>query len=210
MKNTLFDYAQENSNWHFDPSKKSNDFYFVGNKVFIPQKELHELVNQLEESNLLKEIILGKRMKKYDNNSVYQNDELTLWGYNESQSFMKSIDVDGNKFLIPSYIQETIDSLGIKNAAAALMIQYPGQMLPWHCDLYLSYRDKTNMKLSENIVRYLVALSEWDWGHYFLCGNSVWHQWKAGDIITWDYLMYHCSSNSGRRPKITMSITGIK
>lgn len=210
MKNTLSDYAKDNSEWHFDPSKRSTDFQFVGNNISIPQSELAELVVHLERSHLLKEIVLGKRMKKYDNNAVYQNDELTLWGYDESLSFMKSIDVDETKFKIPSYIKDTIDSLQIKNAAAALMIQYPGQMLPWHCDLYLSYRDKSNLKLSENITRYLVALSEWDWGHYFLCGNSVWHQWKAGDIITWDYLMYHCSSNSGRKPKITMSITGIK
>lgn len=210
INKTLFSYARNNSRWHFDPSRKSMDFQFVGNHIGIPQEELFQLASLLEQKGLLKEVILGERKKKYDNRQIYDNDELTLLGYDKNLSFMKQITVYEDVFEVPSYIKETIESINLKDPVAELMIQYPGQLLPWHCDLYQSYRKRTKVPLSTSITRYLVALSDWDWGQYFLCGNSVWHQWKAGDIITWDYLMYHCSSNCGRKPKITLSVTGIK
>ena len=64
-----------------------------------------------------------------------------------------------------------------------------------------------NLK-GKKILRYMVFLTNWDWGHYFCVGNNVVHQWKAGDIITWDPLIHHCGSNAGMTPKITLNITG--
>ena len=54
----------------------------------------------------------------------------------------------------------------------------------------------------------MVFLTDWDWGHYFCVGNRVCHQWKAGDIITWDPIIHHCGSNAGMSAKITLNITG--
>ena len=48
-----------------------------------------------------------------------------------------------------------------------------------------------------------------NWGHYFCVGNNVVHQWKAGDIITWEPHIHHCGSNAGMTPKITLNITGL-
>ena len=55
----------------------------------------------------------------------------------------------------------------------------------------------------------MVFLTDWDWGHYFCVGNNVVHQWKAGDIITWEPHIHHCGSNAGMTPKITLNITGL-
>ena len=55
----------------------------------------------------------------------------------------------------------------------------------------------------------MVFLTDWSWGHYFAVGNSVIHQWRKGDVITWKNHMHHCGSNSGMVPKMTMNITGV-
>ena len=58
------------------------------------------------------------------------------------------------------------------------------------------------------ITRYSLFLEDWKWGHYFLSGNSVMHQWKQGDIIELPPKMHHVTCNAGMVPKLTMTITG--
>jgi hypothetical protein len=67
---------------------------------------------------------------------------------------------------------------------------------------------KANNLKNKKVIRYMVFLKDWDWGHYFGIGNNVIHQWKAGDMITWNPHMHHCGSNAGMSPKITLNITG--
>lgn len=203
---TSFEYAKENSSWHFDPSIESNDIIFHDHFDF-DKKEVQKFIAQIENSGKLKKIVLGKRTMQYDNNKFYQIDELILSGYNERMEFMESIDLslDDKK---STFLRVLVDSLNLSNPKATLMIQRPGQMLPLHCDYYNSYRQNKNINSPSDVKRFLVALSDWDWGHYFLCGNTVWKQWKLGDCIHWKYLMYHCSANCGFKNKITLSITG--
>lgn len=59
------------------------------------------------------------------------------------------------------------------------------------------------------VRRYLIFMEDWIWGHYFLVGNSVVHQWRAGDVITWPHRMRHVSANVGLTPKLTLQVTGV-
>ena len=80
-------------------------------------------------------------------------------------------------------------------------------MLPVHIDAYRSMQLGDDLGASR-IERYLVALTKWDSGHYFFVGESVWHQWDAGDVVSWRAGEHHGSANCGRTDKVTMSVTG--
>ena len=52
--------------------------------------------------------------------------------------------------------------------------QPPGKAIPWHRDSYNNYR-RNFAKVSDDteVIRYLVQLNDWNWGHYVLVGNDV-------------------------------------
>jgi hypothetical protein len=87
--------------------------------------------------------------------------------------------------------------------------QYPGQCLPWHIDTLVGIRNEYGLSDDIDIVRYSVVLENWKWGHYFLAGNNILHQWKQGDITQLLPNMHHTTCNSRMEPKLTMTVTGV-
>ena len=71
----------------------------------------------------------------------------------------------------------------LENCTVVALKQYPGQCLPWHTDTLVGIRKKFNIPEDVNVIRYSLVLEDWKWGHYYLAGNSIFHQWKQGDII---------------------------
>jgi len=50
-------------------------------------------------------------------------------------------------------------------------------------------KKKINVPDDVEVTRYSLMLEDWHWGHYFLAGNSVFHQWKQF-LVTNDRLVY--------------------
>ena len=101
----------------------------------------------------------------------------------------------------------------LKFTSSSIIKQPPGNTIPWHYDTHINFykkiKDKKlNIKKKE-IIRYMIFLEDWDWGHFFCVGSSVIKKWKKGDIITWNPIIHHTGSNGGMRPKVTMNITGV-
>ena len=51
-------------------------------------------------------------------------------------------------------------------------------------------------------------LEDWDWGHFLQVGNNVLSNWKAGEIYTWNYGMYHLGANAGIKTRCSCQVTG--
>ena len=135
-------------------------------------------------------------------------DTFREWGYKKKQTEYLQIFSDE----YPKLFEKFIKLSGLGNATSSLIKQYPGNIIPWHYDTHVTLKNKIkkikHLK-GKKILRYMVFLTDWDWGHYFCIGNNVIHQWKAGDIITWSPHIHHCGSNAGMSPKITLNVTGI-
>ena len=91
----------------------------------------------------------------------------------------------------------------INNAFFALILQKPGRMLPWHIDSFQSMIDEKNYR---GVRTYLCFLEDWVPGQIFGTEQDTYTHWRAGDIITWDYLVWHYSSNASLKPKNTLQI----
>lgn len=134
-------------------------------------------------------------------------------------------DKDGKNYFAkrnesPEYaiLLRMIDALGVDVHQSRLHIQRLGQVTPIHIDQQMRYArpgwrevwtkagaDKNPLKLR----RFLVMLQDWDYGHVWQFGNTYYHQYKAGECITYDWCnMPHGTANFGYTPRVTFQFTG--
>jgi hypothetical protein len=194
------------ASWHFDQNKiTKKDFQFIGNikadykkiqsKICLVEKKIKPKY-AVDYDEKLKKAKLDLRIKAFK-----------TWGYKKTQT--EYIQIFSNDY--PDLFKKFIKISNLDLATSSIIKQYPGNIIPWHYDTHVTFKNLLKKKNINNkkIIRYMVFLTDWDWGHYFCVGNSIAHQWKAGDIITWEPHIHHCGSNSGMSPKITLNITGL-
>ena len=192
--------------WHFDKFKKNTkDYQYIGN-IKADYKKILNKISIIEKETKPSFIVNSdKKLKKAKLHDRIQS--FRDWGYIKEQT--KYIQIFSKEY--PKLFQSFINLSKLGNATSSLIKQYPGNIIPWHYDTHITFKNliKNNEKLkTKKVIRYMVFLTDWDWGHYFCVGNRVCHQWKAGDIITWDPIIHHCGSNAGMSAKITLNITG--
>ena len=107
-----------------------------------------------------------------------------------------------------SFYKTSIDcfpilDINIDTAFYSLILQKPGRMLPWHIDEFKEFIAANNYS---GVRTYLCFLEDWTPGQIFRTEFDTYTHWKSGDIITWDYLVWHFSSNSSTKYKNTLQI----
>jgi len=109
----------------------------------------------------------------------------------------------------PEIFKKFINITGLDKAVASFITQTPGNTLPLHQDLFINFKIKYNLDpKSQNVVRYMIFMEDWQPGHTFLVEDETIINWKKGDMIYWGD-KYHLGSNAGKVPKTTLNITGI-
>lgn len=109
------------------------------------------------------------------------------------------------------------DALGLEHSILRLNLQRPGQMIPAHLDELEGFKKNLLRKgievdqdfLYSKAMRFVVMLDDWKLGQFFQLGNATWHQWCAGDCITWDWKnIPHCTGNAGYWSRPMLQLTG--
>ena len=197
-------FVKENKDvsWHFDPGKKTQDYTYIG-KLKIDFQPLLDLMK--DDKNFKEFIIAAKNDEFSDDHIVNKKAEAFRdWGFNEHNT--SSLQITDDEF--PDIFKPYTKFAGFGECTAVALKQYPGQFLPWHQDTYVGFRKKFNVSDDVEVTRYSLMLEDWHWGHYFLAGNSTFHQWKQGDFLQMPLKMHHTTCNGGIVPKLTMTITG--
>ena len=202
MANSYWESFKEKNkdNWHFDPSIDSQDYTFIG-RLKIDFKPLLDLMS--DDSNF-KEHIIVNNIEEHKDELNERIEAFREWGYNEHNTSILKISYEE----YPEVFEPYVKFAGFGECAAVALKQKPGQFLPWHQDTYIRFRKEFNVPDDVEVTRYSLMLEDWHWGHYFLAGNSVLHQWKQGDFIQMPLTMHHTTCNGGIVPKLTMTITG--
>ncbi len=117
-----------------------------------------------------------------------------------------------------SYFKQFAKEIGLRNSLARFHVQFPGEVTAWHTDIFSpahEFLDESAQDVKDelvgrdkNIRRVLIALEDWAVGHIFLFGKTMWSEWSAGDVISWNYGVPHGTANVGYLPRISVSITG--
>ena len=107
---------------------------------------------------------------------------------------------------VPATFDRILDWLGMDNCKMRLHVQRPGQV--WN--LHLDKLEKWHPEDPSRVMRIMIALNDWEPGHFFSYGNYVHSMWRAGDVTTFDWQnIPHSTANAGHNPRITLQITGV-
>jgi len=197
-------FVKENKDvsWHFDPGKKTQDYTYIGKL----KTDFQPLLDLMKDDKNFKEFIIAAKNDEFPDDSIVNKKVQAFrdWGFNKHNT--SSLQITDDEF--PEIFEPYKKFTGFGECTAVALKQYPGQFLPWHQDTYVGFRKKFNVSDDVEVTRYSLMLEDWHWGHYFLAGNSVFHQWKQGDIIELPPKMHHVTCNAGMVPKLTMTITG--
>jgi len=193
---------QNKDMWHFDPKQNTQDFTHIGTL----KTNFQPLLDLMKDDKNFKEEIIAAKDDEWKGNSIANQkaQQFREWGYNEHNTSILKISYEE----YPEVFEPYVKFAGFGECAAVALKQKPGQFLPWHQDTYIRFRKEFNVPDDVEVTRYSLMLEDWHWGHYFLAGNSVLHQWKQGDFIQMPLTMHHTTCNTGIVPKLTMTITG--
>jgi hypothetical protein len=99
--------------------------------------------------------------------------------------------------------------MGWKDIGTSYYRMGTGTILPTHSDLYLRYIDVFKLQGQEHTIRRaIVFLEDWRPGHYFEGADQPTVNWRAGDVVEWEYDAPHLAANLGLDPRYTLQITG--
>ena len=108
---------------------------------------------------------------------------------------------------IPSSLHALTEAVGLDDCMERIHVQMPGEVWNLHIDKLQKWCPEDPSK----VMRIFIQLTDWQPGQFWEYGNYHWHQWRAGDIVTFDWAnMPHSTANAGHHPRVTFQLTGVK
>ena len=209
MKNNAF----TRQNYYHEYLKKKGvnlnehlDITSIEPHTTIPYQEIINWTNE----NLDKAIKVGYVPRPYStDDNIRQAVMLQHMGFNEHNTTNRNwgLDDEDNEKLIEMLGDSFFEDINIdKTKCLVRVLRYdPGHGIPLHSDGFGGFTDKFG---EGNAKRYFVAVSPWDWGHFFQLHDNMIHHWNPGYTVEVPYHVFHCSGNCGISPKYTLTVTG--
>lgn len=108
---------------------------------------------------------------------------------------------------IPECFEKIVDQFALQDCMARLHVQKPGEMWNLHIDKLSKWAPNN----PDSVIRIFIQLTDWQPGQFWEFGNYHWRQWRAGDVVSFDWAnMPHSTANAGYDPRVTLQLTGIK
>lgn len=110
---------------------------------------------------------------------------------------------------LPESLLKVKEYFDLDKIVIAINKMIPGQILPYHTDLYNRYREQNSIIDIDNIMRIIVFLEDTKAGHQLWIEDSICIG-KAGDFFGWRSDTKHMAANLGFQDRYVMQITGCK
>ena len=213
---SLLEYKKSTKDWHYNPNIPSIDYEYVGQIIDFDWSKIKDKLPPKEPTKTSASHIWPEDIKNgtlipsqlSPDNLAAGKLDIKRWGYHEGNTIHTQYTDSMDE--LPEEVFKIKDLFNLDYSMVAIMKQEPGNFNAWHFDTYhtvtkrgnLSNEDKTKVK------RYLICLEDWHWGHFIQIGNSVLAHWKAGQIFSWPYGMYHLTVNAGIKTRWACQVTG--
>lgn len=211
VEDGVWDFLRSTGKWHFDPDSAASEFRIIGRienmddlgmSDGLPPTRMKSMANSMShrtEGSYFDRIHMGNLRDRerygFDASSGYAH----VWDQKHSTD-------------APMWVQRIADALPLEESYSKISDQQPGQVWPLHVDNYhaaANADDLDDQWKDPGVRRLMVALDDWDWGQVVSFGNGMWHHWKRGDILYFDWLVPHGSANWGISPRRTLQVTGV-
>jgi len=110
---------------------------------------------------------------------------------------------------MPDWVNDVQNEIGLFDCGFTFYKMKSGIVMPKHVDHFETYCRIFNCKKNQ-VWRAIVALEDWQSGHYFEIDNTPIIDYKAGDYVIWSHEMEHMAANLGQNTRYTLQITGKK
>lgn len=192
--------TKQTSTYHFDNFRmdpEQDRVTYLGNLAPFWQEELSTIMD------LAKPKTWRTRGKGADRPSEeYDQEDYDL----EKFGYGKDYVVGDLSWDVPESLEKIRLRFGMDNSKMRLHVQRPGQV--WN--LHLDKLQKWNPEDPDKVMRVMIALNDYEPGHFFGYGNYVHTGWRAGDVHTFDWKnLPHSTANAGHGPRVTLQITGV-
>ena len=206
---TAWNYRRSASTWHFDPEVQGEPTANVNlNFVKFRGDWSDEIANTDYKW-------WGKQLCDIGNyiDRLYVQEEIALGVRGDIMGEDCKVTKDSHP-----KIWKIVDAMGFMNPKATLLKHTPGCMAPLHMDSICDgFNRKATVQTKEDVTnadktlaRVFIQMTDWSWGQFFLAGNCTWTQWKAGDVMFFDWPnIPHASANAGHLDRHLLKITGI-
>lgn len=209
LEDGTLEYIRSKKLWHFNKNHKKKEFRVIGRFVGDWKNELKNLNFPLTKN-------VNTSMPLRHGKSYFE--QLSKGNIRDYEKYYsKGNSIFGSSFdelksgveNLPDVFYKMKKSLPLDSSYVKITKQYPGQTWPFHFDNYHALRKDDDFGWKDPCIRRLwIALEDWDWGHYISFGIKNWENWKAGDIVYFDWMVPHSTANSGVSPRISMFLTG--
>jgi hypothetical protein len=198
--NSAWELTKQRSTYHFDSFKFDPDQDRVTSLGNIRSFWQHELANIIESANPKTWRTRGQGADRSNEEYDQEDHDLEQFGYGKDHV------VGDLTWDVPEIFNKFLKPFGMDNCKMRLHVQRPGQV--WN--LHLDKLEKWNPADPDRVMRVMIALNDYEPGHFFSYGNYVHTGWRAGDVHTFDWQnVPHSTANAGHGPRITLQMTGV-
>ena len=198
--NGSWELTQQRSTYHFDNFKvdpAQDKITALGNILPFWQEELATIIKLAQPRTWRTR---GKGADRPAEEYDQEDYDLEQFGYGKDHV------VSDLTWEVPATFNRLLVWFGMDNSKMRLHVQRPGQM--WN--LHLDKLEKWNPADPSKIMRVMIALTDYEPGHFFSYGNYLHTGWRAGDVHTFDWQnIPHSTANAGHGPRITLQMTGV-
>jgi enamine deaminase RidA (YjgF/YER057c/UK114 family) len=216
---SVWEWSKTKSSYHFDNYKQDrpNSTFMVCGQIpvtwadYIPlirERSFPTTWNNITSTGGSKQVVLGIDKRRAD---------IAKGGGDLDNIEMTDVFDDFREF---PELQKIIDSFSFSQYHARCHVQKTGQMFTAHIDPIqrLFYKDGNGNPDNQDygydpldIVRATVMLEDWQPGQFMIYGNSVYQQWRAGEVHMHDWPnVPHATANASEHTRITLQVTGLR
>jgi hypothetical protein len=198
--------AQERVNYHFDNFKVDDESYaFQRLGRIVPTEEWINAVDSIVEQS--KPATWETRGYKGEGVVPPRDDLLAEELDLERGGYGKDYTITHMNWNIPECFNHIVEGFALEDCMARLHVQKPGEVWNLHVDKLNKWAPDN----PESILRVFIQLTNWAPGQFWEFGNYHWNQWRAGEVITFDWAnMPHSTANAGYYPRVTLQLTGVR
>jgi hypothetical protein len=198
-----WDTTKARSNYHFDPTKKDDATSAYNHLGYLPntwEDELEGIIARSKPATWATRGYKGEGIAPPSEDLQAEEYDLHRVGA-DVNSVITNLNWD-----IPSCLKKISNDFGLDDCMERIHVQWPGQV--WN--LHIDKLQKWNPEHPERVMRVFIQLTDWQPGQFWEFGNHHWNQWRAGDVLTFDWQnMPHSTANAGHHPRVTFQLTGI-
>lgn len=110
---------------------------------------------------------------------------------------------------MPTWVHNVAEQIGLIDCGFTFYKMKSGIVMPKHVDHFEKYCNIFNCTKKE-VWRAIVALEDWQSGHYFEINNTPIIDYTAGEYVVWSHEEQHMAANIGENKRYTLQITGKK